>query len=228
MKIFILILLINIVSVVNAKINRVYHPYVVPLEKELEYRSLYQETDGSSDMQILQLLGYGQSINETLFLEFYIVSEQAENESAEISAYEAEALIQLTEQGEYWADYGLIFELEKITAIDKWELKSGILVEKEWGKWSTTLNFFTVYEFGEDYENEWHTAAAFQWRYRYSQFIEPSLEVYSSEHGASIGPALSGQIKFSQKKINWEFGLQLGIDSDAPDSYWRALVELEF
>ncbi len=228
MKILILFLLINIVSVVNAKISKVYHPYVVPLEKEIEYRSLYQETEQSADVQVLQLLGYGQSVNETLFLEFYILSKQSETESSEISAYEVEALIQLTEQGEYWADWGLVFELEKVIDISMWELKSGILVEKEWGKWSTALNFFTVYEFGEDYENEWHTAAAFQWRYRYSQFIEPSLEVYSSEYGASVGPALSGQIKFSQKKLNWEFGLQLGIDNDAPDSYWRALVELEF
>ena len=228
MKVFIFILLINIVSVANAKISRVYHPYVVPLEQEIEYRSLYQETNDPTDIQVLQLLGYGQSINETLFLEFYILSDQTEGQSADITAYEAEALIQLTEQGEYWADWGLVFELEKNSDISKWEFNSGVLLEKEWGRWSTALNFFAVYEFGEDYENEWHTAAAFQWRYRYSQSIEPALELYSSEYGASIGPAVSGQIKFSQKKLNWELGLQVGIDSDAPNSYWRALVELEF
>ncbi len=228
MKYFLLFILINLIASVSAKINRVYHPYVIPLEKEIEYRSLYQETEQSTDLQILQLLGYGQSINETLFLEFYIISEQAENENMGISAYEVEALIQLTEQGEYWADWGLLFELEKVANLSKWEIKSGILVEKEWRKWSATLNFFTIYEFSDDYSEEWHTATALQWRYRFSQAIEPSLELYSSKNGVSIGPAILGQIRLESSKINWQLGLQVGLDNDAPDSYWRALIELEF
>lgn len=228
MKYLWLLLFIIFIVPVNAKLNRVYHPYVVPLERELEYRSLYQETEKSTDTQLLQLLGYGQSINEELFLEFYIVSDQLENDNTEITAYEVEALIQLTEQGEYYADWGLLFELEKVIDLSKWEAKSGLLIEKEWGKWSGTINFFVIFEFGEDYDDEWHTALATQWRYRYSQYIEPSIELYSSEYGASIGPAISGQIRLDTNKINWELGFQFGLDRDAPDTFWRALIELEF
>ncbi len=228
MKYLWFLLLINLISSVDAKLSRVYHPYVIPFEKELEYRSIFQETESPTDTQLLQILGYGQSITEDIFLEFYIVSDQFENDNTEITAYEGEALIQLTEQGEYSADWGLLFELEKITALSKWEAKSGLLVESEWGKWSGTLNLFIIFEFGDEYDDEWHTALASQWRYRYSQFIEPSVELYSSEYGASIGPAISGQIRLDANKLNWELGYQFGLDDDAPESYWRASLEFEF
>jgi hypothetical protein len=226
--IFTAIVLSTFFSSIQGKLSRVYHPYVIPLERELEYRTLLQDTKTSSDLKQLQLLGYGQSFNENLFLEFYLISENTDGESAEISAYEVEALIQLTEQGEFWADWGLVFELEKVDSLSIWEVSSGVIIEKEWGRWSTTANLFVIYEFGDDYDEEWHTAAALQLRYRHSRFIEPSLELFSSEYGSSIGPGLGGQLRFGLQKLNWEVGLQLALDNDAPDTYWRFLIDFEF
>lgn len=225
---FSIIVFSTLFSIIQAKISRVYHPYVIPLEHELEYRTLLQDTKSTSDLEQLQLIGYGQSFSEKLFLEFYLISENVEGQSADISAYEVEALIQLTEQGEFWADWGLVFEVEKVDSLSIWEISSGIIIEKEWGRWSTTANLFVIYEFGDDYENEIHTAGAFQLRYRHSRFIEPSLELYSSEYGTSIGPGLGGQLRFGLQKLNWEIGLQFAIDNDAPDTYWRFLIDFEF
>ena len=225
---FSVIILSTFFTTVLGKLNSVYHPYVIPLEQEVEYRALFQDTESATDIQQFQLLGYGQSISENLFLEFYIISQNTEGQSPEISAYEVEALIQLTEQGEFWADWGLVFEIEKVDSLSIWETSSGIIIEKEWGRWSTTANLFVIYEFGDDYEDEFHTAGAFQLRYRYSRLIEPSLELYSSEYGASIGPGLGGQLRFGLQKLNWEVGLQFALDSDAPDTYWRFQIEFEF
>ena len=105
------IVLATLFSSIQGKLSRVYHPYVIPLEHELEYRTLLQDTKNPSDLKQLQILGYGQSFSENLFLEFYLISENTDGESAEISAYEVEALIQLTEQGEFWAQqFGRLFK----------------------------------------------------------------------------------------------------------------------
>jgi len=195
------ILITTLFSTVAAKISRIYHPYVTPMEQELEYRTLLQDTDNSTDLRQLQLLGYGQSISENIFLEFYLISENTDGQSAGITAYEVEAIIQLTEQGEFWADWGLIFEIEKVDSLSKWEVSSGVIIEKEWGRWSTTVNFAVEYEFGEDYDNEFHTTGAFQLRYRQSRYFEPALELYNSEYGASVGPAVAGQLRFGVCKL---------------------------
>ena len=39
----------------------------------------------------------------------------------------------LTEQGQYSADWGLLFELEKDRILNNWELTTGLLFEKEFG-----------------------------------------------------------------------------------------------
>ena len=68
-----------------------------------------------------------------------------------------EAKWQLTEQGEFWADWGMLFELEKEANEDVWEFATAVLAEKEWGKWSGTANFYVLREWGSDIESEWET-----------------------------------------------------------------------
>ena len=60
--------------------------------------------------------------------------ERDSQENFGLQAYEIEARWMLTEQGQYWADWGMLFELEKQHQIDNWEAKVGVLAEKEFGK----------------------------------------------------------------------------------------------
>lgn len=110
-------------------VDKVYAPYVQPLEREIEWRM----TD--SDGRQIQRLGFGKSVNDRLFIEAYLIAEDNQHNDLRLEAFEVEALWQLTEQGEYAVDWGLITELERQRDENNWEIATGLIALKEWGKW---------------------------------------------------------------------------------------------
>jgi len=211
-------------------IDKIYHPYVQPLEQELEWRMIYQDEQPSAEDNLwLYQLAYGRSLNDRWFVEAYIVGEKSDETSFGIEAYELEAKWQLTEQGEFWADFGLLFELEKEANEDVWEFATALLVEKEWGKWSGAANFYVINEWGSDIKNELETRLNLQARYRYSQAFEPAIEFYSGQDTRGLGPAFMGQVKMGNKqRLRWEAGAIFGLDSTSPNRTLRFLLEFEF
>jgi len=211
-------------------IDKVYHPYVQPLERELELRSSI-EHDSAEDARELRIyrLGYGQSLNDSWFAEAYLIGQQEHDNALRLEAFELEALWQLTEQGEYWADWGALFELEKDRSRNKMEFSSALLIEKEWGRWASTANLYALYEFGDDIDNEFETALAAQLRYRYRQSFEPALELYKGQDTLGLGPVITGTVRLGERrKMYWEAGAILGLDSDTADQTYRLLIEYEF
>lgn len=123
-----------LVSADGNSIDKVYHPYVLPLETEIEWRTISQhDEDDALDNQQTHRLGIGSSFVENWFTEIYLIGEKSSTEDFEINAIEIEAKVQLTEQGEYAADWGLLFELERNFDSNLTEVAAGLLVEKEWG-----------------------------------------------------------------------------------------------
>lgn len=211
-------------------IDKIYHPYVQPLEQEIEWHAIHQDNQpGVSDNTQLHRFAYGRSLNDRWFAEFYLIGEKSKDESFKLEAFEVEAKWQLTEQGEFWVDWGLLFELEKESGESIWEFSTGFLVEKEWGGWSTAANLFIEYEWGSDIDNEFESAVGLQARYRYSRHLEPAIELYKGEETLAIGPVLLGQIRLGAKRqIKWEAGAIFGLDSDSPDRTLRFLLAFEF
>jgi len=211
-------------------IDKIYHPYVQPNEQDLEFRAIFQDHQTSKpDNLQLYKLSYGRSIGERWFAEAYVVGKATDDKSLHVEAYEIEAKRQLTEQGEYWADWGLLFELERETNKDAWEFSTALLAEKEWGKWSGTANFYITGEWGSDIGNELETRLGLQLRYRYSRSFEPALEFYSGQDTRGLGPAILGGIKLPDgKQFQWEAGYIFGLDNKSPDQTLRLLVEFEF
>lgn len=214
---------ICLTSVVHADglaIDKVYHPYVQALERELEWRMI------SADGEQKHRLGLGKSLSDRLFVEGYLI---VSNNESTIDAYELEAKWQLTEQGEYAVDWGAIVELEKDRYDNNWELATGLLMEKEWGTWTGSANLWAIYEWGDTIKAELESALALQARYRYSRYLEPAIEFYSGQNTRGIGPVIMGDVKFSAgKKLHWEVGSIIGLDSTTPDNTWRFLTEFEF
>jgi len=211
-------------------IDKIYHPYVQPLEQELEWRTIYQDEQpfAADDIWLYQL-AYGRSLNDRWFAEVYLVGEKSADESFELEAYELEAKWQLTEQGEFWADWGMLFELEKEANEDIWEFATAVLAEKEWGKWSGAANFYVLREWGSDIENEWETKLNLQARYRYAKAFEPAIEFYSGQNTRALGPVILGQVNISNRqRLSWEFGAIFGLDSKSPNTTLRLLLEFEF
>ena len=208
-------------------IDKVYDPYVQPLEREIEFRWLRFDAKDSGKNDIYRL-GYGQSLSEDWFAEIYIIGGDEQDELS-ADAYELEVKWQLTEQGEFSADWGLLFELERDADRPNWEFATSVLVAKEWGRTVGTANLGLSFESGSDIEDELESFAAFQLRYRHARALEPAAELYVGQNTLGAGPVLMGEQRFGiRKKLHWEFGAILGISDETPDTTLRALAEFEF
>ena len=211
-------------------IDKIYHPYVQPLEQELEIRLLQQNNQsGIADNTRLYRLAYGRSLSDRLFIEAYLVGQGSSSESLDLQSIEMEIKWQLTEQGEYWADWGVLAELSKGIGNNIYEASIGLIAEKEFGHWSGTTNFIIEQEWGSGIDDELESVFSLQTRYRYSQTLEPGIEFYASQNSIGVGPVLMGQAKLvGPKKLKWEAGVIFGLDSKSPDTSVRLLFEYEF
>ncbi len=211
-------------------IDRIYHPYVQQLEQELEWRAVSQDDQpGVGDGLQTHRFAYGRSLGERWFGEVYLVGEKSDDDAFEVSGYELEASWQATERGEGWADWGLVFEFEKEANAAIWEFATGILVEKEFGRWSGTANFFVAQEWGPDIPDEVESRLGLQLRYRYSRLLEPAIEFYSGQDTRGLGPVFLGQINLGIKRqVKWEAGIIYGLDDRSPNQTLRFLLEWEF
>ncbi len=212
-------------------IDKIYHPYVNQLEWELEWRAVQQRDDPASGEARYQThkLGLGRAVGEYVFAEIYLLGEASTDRSLHLQAWEAEVLWQMSEQGEYLLDYGLLFELEKARDDDIWEYATTLLLERELGRFSATANLGIIYEWGDDIADELETTAALQARYRHSPLLEPALELYLGEDTRALGPVLLGMTRIGERRaLRWEAGVVWGLDHSTSDYSFRALLEYEF
>ena len=211
-------------------VSRVYDPYVQALEKEIELRSFYQQDDDPIEDGLLrQSISYGFSLNDRIFSEVYLKGVKLPGRSFKPDAYELETKIQLTEQGEFNADWGLLFEYEREFSESIAEVAAVLLTSRQWGDWVATLNLGLEYEFGSNIDNEIDRFASMQLRYRLQETFEPGVEFYADEFTRGLGPMISGLIRGeNNKKWYWEAGIIAGLNDTTPDRTFRFLLEYEF
>lgn len=212
----------------GSNIGMVYDPYVRQLEKEIEYRTLYEEGVGQTGSGLTYRLGYGQALNERLAAEIYILGEHESGNPVSVDGYEAEVKWQLTQQGEYSSDWGALFEVEREQG-GIWEAKSTLIGLREYPNWIATGNLSIIYEWGNSINNEWETAFSGQLRYRYKQSLEPAIEVYQAQNTTGVGPVLTGMFRVGPiNKLNWELGTIFGLKDETPDVTLKINLEYEF
>ncbi|WP_295802199.1 hypothetical protein [uncultured Microbulbifer sp.] len=212
-------------------VDRVYDPYVQPLETEIEWRTLrLRDTDDPSrDRQWLHRLGIGYGFSERFFGEIYGIGERRPDESFELEAVELEGKWQLTEQGEYAADWGMLFELEREFGANAWEASATLIAAREWGRWVGTANVAAIYEWGSGVVDESESEVRAQARYRWSPVFEPALELYAAEDLLGVGPVIVGAWRLSGgRQLRWEAGIIQGLTDESPDQSLRLLLEYEF
>jgi len=214
----------------GSTIDKVYVPYVQPLEKELEYRVLFEHDNADGyRSRTLHKLGYGMSVSDRWFVEAYVMGEGLSGENIDIEGYEIEAKLQLTEQGELDVDWGLLLELEKETAQDIWEAKAGLLVVKDWSKISLVGNIFIIREWGGDINTELEFSNSLQFRYRLRAELEPGLEWYSSQDTSAVGPVVMGRLTIgAREKLFWHLGVMFGVGKETVDRSLQLQFEYEF
>jgi hypothetical protein len=212
-------------------VDKVYHPYVEQLEWELEWRAVQAHNAPSSveARQSTHRVGLGRAVSEFLFAEAYLIGREGSDSAFSVDAWELEALWQLSEQGEFLLDYGVLFELEKYRHEEIWEYATTLLLERELGRFSATANLGVIYEWGDDIEDEFETAVALQARYRHSPLLEPALELYLGEDTRALGPMLQGVARLgSRQALHWEAGVVWGLDATTADYTLRGVLEYEF
>ena len=211
-------------------VDKVYHPYVQAWERDIEYRFAFQEQPHHEDNNAMsQKLGYSQSIADRVTLGGFIIVERVTPEDYTVNGFELEVRWMLTEQGQYAADWGLFFEFERKSTTDSYELNSGLIMEKEFGPTSLTLNALLVYEWGGELESEVEPEFRAQYRYRILPQIQPAVELYMGEGFQGAGPSLLGVQKFDkQKQLKWEFGVVFAIDKSSINNTLRFTLEYEF
>jgi len=216
----------------SAAIDKIYHPYVLPNETEVEWRLLSQHNDDVN--VLLQRLGYGFSLSENITVEGYLIGERNITDEFDLSAYELEVRWMLTEQGRYWADWGALFTIEKKDSVNDWSAKAGILFEKEIARTSLTMNFFITQEWGNSphnakRENETETDFRLQYRYRWLPQLQPAIELFSGNDYLGIGPAFMGLQRFDrEKQLKWEMGFIFGLNQYSTEQAFRINIEYEF
>ena len=140
-------------------IGKIYSPYVQPQEREIETIYLHERDDDPlRDGSNMLKIGYGQSLSEYWFGEISFVIEDSPDNEADIDEIELEALWQLTEQGEYDYDWGMLFEAERSFEENINEVAAGVIIAREWGRWTGTTNIKLIYEGGSGIEDEFETS----------------------------------------------------------------------
>ncbi len=209
-------------------IDTVYHPYVQPLERALEIRLTNASTGGPVDGQTWRI-GYGQSLTERLFAEAYVIGENRHGGALRVQGYEFEALWQLTEQGQFAADWAVLGEFERAHHVDSQSGSVMLIGERQWGRLVGTVNAAVGYEWGADVRDEPETRLTLQGRYRYSPRLEPAVELFAAEKLLALGPALLGSERIGPgRRLRWELGLAAGLDADSPHLSARGTLEYEY
>ncbi|WP_448211007.1 hypothetical protein [Colwellia sp. MEBiC06753] len=208
-------------------VDRVYHPYVLANERKVEWRFMSSQTDKRN--LLAQRLGFGQAIAENVLVEAYAIAERDETGNFDVQAYELEGRWMITEQGQYWADWGALVEFEKHNGEDNFEATLGLLMEKEFDQNSLTLNLFAIREWGSSIPSEWESEFRLQYRYRYLPEVQPAVELYAGEDFVGIGPAIMGIHRFvGQKQLKWEAGFITEVAHSGKNHTLRIAIEYEF
>lgn len=209
----------------GSAISQVYAPYVQPLERELELLWLDEtRPSGRIESNTLTKLGFGTSFLDGVYTELSVSKLDAS--SIDSTQVELEVIWQITEQGEYSSDWGLLFEAETNLDTHNHELSAGLLNQKDWKKISLISNLVATYEWGSGFENEFESRLGLQARYRLRPEFEPMIEFFQGPDTTAIGPGAAGLIRLRPgRQLRWGFSILKGLNSELD---YTAKLEFEY
>ncbi len=215
----------------------VYSPYVVQGKNELEVKAFGQR---DARYELNNVSGYNLSVAHAFTSwwkpEVYLVAYNREpGEKYQPSGYEFENTFQLTTQGEYWADLGLLVSYAHnrqpgVSSAAEFEL----LFEKLSGHFDQRLNLIWGKQIGAGASG----AFAFRSSYSLSYNIHdekasyaPSIEAYyrPGDNAYQIGPVFSGELRTAHgSELEYSLGVIYGINTSAPNKTLLARIAYEF
>lgn len=211
----------------GSAIGQIYSPYVQPLEKEIEWVWVHDErSDSVLPTTQRSKVGYGTSLWEGVYTEVSV--SDVNTEDADYHTLELETVWQLTEQGEYGSDWGLLFEVERDVGREAQEVALGVLNQLDMGRFSLLTNALLAYEWGRDINDELESVLAMQLRYRWRSEIEPTVEFFQAQNTTALGLGLTGVVRLqAPNQFRWNLVALEGLGK-GPDYSVKFELEYEF
>jgi hypothetical protein len=222
----------------------VYSPIVEQGELEFELKSGWAKLrqDGADAGRIDgQSLSVGYGVTRWWFTEIGANWLKPPGSSRGFDAWEWENRFQLTETGRYFADLGLLLEIERPKDHSEgYELRYGPLIQADFGtQWQGNLNLLferhvkadapSRIEFGYQWQlkNRWRRA--FEWGLQGFGTAGPWDDWAPSGEQAHIaGPAVFGKLRLGgQQVLNYNVGYLLPLNKGAPRNTIRLQLEFE-
>ncbi len=219
----------------------IYSPVVEQGEIGIEYRGHY-DFDGSKQRDGGQQHKLEVEYVPTAYWSTALFGEWEQEPGGSLRGTEIawENIFQLTQQGKYWVDVGLLAEYaHSLERGGDDALELGLLLEKELSRSVLTVNLLAERALASGAETE--LEYAMRWRYRLDQRFEPGLEIHGgfgewenlgslADHEHSAGPALFGRTRRADGRaaFKYEAALLIGLTHDAPDATLRLQLEYEF
>jgi high-affinity iron transporter len=219
----------------------IYSPIVEEGEFAIEYRG-HHDFDGSDAVDGGEQHKFELEYAPTARWLTEVLGEWEREPGGSLEATEVawENIFQLTEQGQHWADFGLLVELAHSLENGGGEtLELGALAEKQFTNSVATINLLAerAFESGAGTELEY----AFRWRYRLNQSFEPGIEFHGElgewgefgslgDHRQQAGPAFLGKLPGmgDYGGFKYQAALLFGLTSESPDTTLRLQLEYEF
>jgi high-affinity iron transporter len=165
--------------------------------------------------------------------------EKEPDESLEATEIAWENVFQLTPQGKYWMDFGVLAEYAHSLEDDGEDaLELGLLGEKQFASTVLTANLIFERELAGGADTEMEYSGRYRWRV--SEAFEPGVELYGGlgdwghngrldDHEHEIGPAVMGKLPAgAHSAFKYEAAVLFGLTEDSPDTTVRFLLEYEF
>jgi high-affinity iron transporter len=162
--------------------------------------------------------------------------------AGESTSYDATAwtnVFQLTEQGQYWMDFGWYAEFAFPDEHNEAKaLETGPMFQKEIGRTVNNLNLIWVRDFGSQADHETTFEYTWQTRVKGNPWLEFGAQgmgefgnwsnmnsPHDQEH--KLGPAVFGEYKNGKNKIKYDAAVLVGVTDDTPDTTLRFELEYE-
>jgi hypothetical protein len=224
---------------------KVYSPRVVKGETELEARGYYFADDNPNvDQTNAGRVAIGHAFTRYWATELYGAYEST---PGNVPQYEVEweNRFQLTPQGKYWADVGALIELERPSPTKgnvPFEVRYGVLLEKQLSRYLATVNLFLVNQFGPNAGSETEFQYVARLRYRLSPRFAPDVEFFGApgdlggkgfapgrKQQHQMGPGFAGQIKLADaKSLKYSGAVLFGVTPNSPQLTPVVRLEYEF
>jgi hypothetical protein len=182
-------------------------------------------------------------------LEFGFDREPGVNQSTLFTQIVTENVFQLTEPGEYFADFGFYFEYGQTMTTGRHagpnEATFGPLIAKDIGPFTHTVNLFLTRQLGPDQTNQ-GLDLSYAWQSRWNLWapLSPAIEIYGDsgvlgstprlgQQELRLGPVAVGTLQLSQLglghagRLKYELGWLFGATPATPQGTLRWRLELE-